>query len=77
MDIAQTILKKNNAGNPCPTPIHALAQSVTVIHAYTAGCLHRLNENSLDKEQLHAILQKIKQHTELMSQQLHALNPAS
>lgn len=54
--------------------IHELSQSLLVIQAYVNGCHERIKQNNLNETQVEYVFDKIHEHTELMSNQIHFMN---
>lgn len=51
--------------------IHELNQSLTVIKTYLSGCIIRLQRNELSTDQTLSTLQKINDHTEVLTRKIH------
>ena len=56
-----------------PSIIHELTQSLVVIQAYVQGCCVRMNDNTLNNEQLALVLGKISLHTQTMSNTIQCM----
>lgn len=56
-----------------PAIYHELSQSLLVIYAYVSGCRERLKIDTIDKQQLSEVLQKINIHTDIIAQNLQYL----
>lgn len=67
------IARVNSMGEMASALAHELNQPLTAINSYVSGCIHRLEKNTYEKDQIIDVLKKTMQNAELAGQIIHRM----